>query len=202
MTTDSVAAAYTAKAEDYIDAVGRIGHTAVVDREFIRDWALGCTGPLLDVGCGPGQWTDWLCRHGVQITGVDPASAFVERARSSYPGANYRVGQADDLGEDAGSVGGVLAWYSLIHSEVAEVESALAEFARCVRPDGGLLIGFFAGDEHEPFDHAVTTAYYWPVDEMAAVVEDAGFRVTHTATRSQDGARRHGEITAVRRGDY
>lgn len=202
MTTDSVAAAYAARAEDYIDAVGRIDHAAAADRELILDWALGCTVPLLDVGCGPGQWTDWLSSHGVQILGVDPALKFVERARLSYPAASYRLGQADDLGEDASSLGGVLAWYSLIHSEEPGVRSALSEFARCVRPDGGLLLGFFAGDKHEPFDHAVTTAYYWPVDELAALVEDAGFAVTHTATRTQEGARMHGEITAVRRGSY
>ncbi|HJC84655.1 MAG TPA: hypothetical protein H9751_03740 [Candidatus Corynebacterium faecigallinarum] len=46
----------------------------------------------------------------------------------------------------------------------------------------------------------MTTAYHWPVDELAALVEGAGFTVTHTATRTDAGVRQHGEIVAVRRG--
>lgn len=202
MTIGKVQAAYGARADEYIEAVGRIEHVANSDLALVREWALDCVGPLLDVGCGPGQWTHWLSEQGVQITGIDPVPEFIEQARAAYPGQSYSPGIADSLGVDAGLVGGVLAWYSLIHSDASGVEAALAAFARCVRPGGGLLLGFFACDTHEPFDHAVTTAWCWPVDLLASTVMESGLEVTHTATRAEPGmrgARTHGEIVAIRR---
>ncbi|MGO3152672.1 MAG: class I SAM-dependent methyltransferase [Galactobacter sp.] len=198
MPSERVKTAYGARADEYIEAVGRIEHAAAADLTLIRAWALGCSGPLLDVGCGPGQWTHWLHDQGAEITGVDPVPEFIERARAAYPDASYRLGRADHLGVEVGSLGGLLAWYSLIHTDAPGLESALAEFARCVRPGGGLLLGFFAGSALEPFEHAITPAYYWPVSLLAAQVAAAGFHVVHTAPRTDPGARMHGEIIAVR----
>ncbi|WP_291278439.1 class I SAM-dependent methyltransferase, partial [Galactobacter sp.] len=91
MPSERVKTAYGARADEYIEAVGRIEHAAAADLTLIRAWALGCSGPLLDVGCGPGQWTHWLHDQGAEITGVDPVPEFVERARAAYPDASYRL---------------------------------------------------------------------------------------------------------------
>lgn len=134
----------------------------------------------------------------MDIEGIDPVPEFVERANARYPGARYRLGRAEDLGVEDASLGGVLAWYSLIHLLPDQISAPLAEFARCVRPGGGLGIGFFAGQVLEPFDHAVMTAYYWPVEVLASHIERAGFAITHTETRTDAGARPHGALLAVR----
>lgn len=98
-----------------------------------------------------------------------------------------------------GSLAGVLAWYSLIHTP----PEVLGEIARCVRPGGGMALGFFAGTSIEPFDHAIVTAYRWPVEELAGLVEQAGFEVTGTRTRPDPSPRRrhHGMILARRTSD-
>lgn len=49
-----------------------------------------------------------------------------------------------------------------------------------------------------PFDHAVTTAYFWPLDALARLVEEAGFTVTGRHARTDPGARPHGAIIARR----
>ncbi|WP_240470751.1 class I SAM-dependent methyltransferase [Haematomicrobium sanguinis] len=33
-----------------------------VDAALIRRWGSGVSGPILDAGCGPGHWTDFLAR--------------------------------------------------------------------------------------------------------------------------------------------
>ncbi len=76
--------------------------------------------------------------------------------------------------------------------------AVLAEFARVLRPGGGLLLGFFDGPVSEPFGHAIITAYRWPVEALTALVDHAGFAVTSTHTRTDPGARPHGAITATR----
>lgn len=42
-------------------------------------------------------------------------------------------------------------------------------------PGGTLVVGFFEGDTVEALAHKVTTAYRWPVDEMARMLAAAGF---------------------------
>ncbi|WP_420097961.1 class I SAM-dependent methyltransferase [Corynebacterium sp.] len=198
MTPPTAAAAYGARAVEYTEVVGHIDHAEKADLQLVGAWVRSIDGKILDVGCGPGQWTHWLRGEGIDIEGVDPVPEFIDLARQEYPGVPYLVGHAENLDVPSSSLGGVLAWYSLIHSTPEDVAAALGEFARCVRPGGGLLLGFFTAAEHGPFDHAVTTAYHWPLDALEKFVEDAGFTVTHSATRPGRPGRTHGEILAMR----
>lgn len=199
MAIDRVQEAYAARAAEYIDVVGKIEHAAEQDRDRLRAWARQIDGRIVDVGCGPGQWTDHLQREGVDIEGVDPVEVFVEDARRRYPTARYRVGSAERLDVDDASIGGILAWYSLIHTHPDAIDEPLAEFARCLAPGGSLLIGYFDGPAREPFDHAVITAYHWSAEALAEHLERAGLAVVEAHTRHDPGARRHGTVIARKR---
>nr|WP_211658977.1 class I SAM-dependent methyltransferase [Phytoactinopolyspora halophila] len=168
------------------------------DRDLVVRWVRGCQGPVIDAGCGPGQWTDFLRQWGVDVEGVDVVPEFLAEAVARFPAATFRLATLDDLGVGDRSVSGVLCWYSLIHTAPEHIGQALGEFARCLIPGGGLLLGFFEGPKVEPFAHAVTMAYRWPVDELACHVENAGFVVQERHTRSDPGVRPHGALTAVR----
>jgi ubiquinone/menaquinone biosynthesis C-methylase UbiE len=198
VTNSEVRDAYAVRAGEYIDLFGSIDAAATVDRERVLTWALGVDGRIIDVGCGPGQWTSFLAAHGVDVEGVDPVPEFVEHARREHPGVAFAIGEAERLDADDASVGGVLAWYSLIHARPDEIDAPLAEFARCVCAGGGLAIGFFEGPQLLPFDHAVTTAYFWPVALLSARVERAGFSVTDVHTRTDPGTRSQGLLLAQR----
>lgn len=175
-----------------------MGAVAEPDREFVLSWAQEVSGLLVDVGCGPGHWTGYLCEHDINVSGIDPVPEFLTHARKSYPGVAFREGAADRLGTAGETLGGVLAWYSLIHCTPEQVSAALADFARGLQPGGGLLLGFFEGPVFEPFDHAVTTAYKWPIGVLTSLIENAGFTITSTHTRTDPDARPHGAIIAAR----
>ncbi|MFT4295605.1 MAG: class I SAM-dependent methyltransferase [Micropruina sp.] len=200
MSVDRVRDAYAARAAEYTELFGSIEAAAEHDREHLLGWALGIDGRIIDVGCGPGQWTHFLAEHGVNIEGVDLVPEFIDTARTLHPGVSYRVGRADRLGVEDAVLGGVLSWFSLIHTDPEEIDAPLAEFARCVRPGGGLALGFFEGPELVPFDHAVTTGWFWPVDQLCLRIEQAGFQVTDAQTRDMPVSRRLGVITARRSG--
>ncbi|GAA5202720.1 hypothetical protein GCM10025773_28890 [Microbacterium jejuense] len=168
------------------------------DRRLILEWARGLNGPVLDVGCGPGHWTDYLVRHGVPAEGIEMVPEFLEHARTSFPDASFRAGRLPDLDLPDASAAGILSWYSLIHLAPDELPAALAELARVIRPGGGLLVGFFTGERVEAFPHAVVTAYYWPVDELSRLLAAAGFRVRATASRADPGVRLQATIVAER----
>lgn len=199
MHIDLVRDAYSARSQEYVEVVGQIEHAATPDREFLLAWAQGVAGPLVDAGCGPGQWTNYLGQAGVDIEGVDPVASFIDDAKKRYPTARYRIGRSEALGRQNGSLGGVLAWFSLIHTHPDSIDEALVEFARCIKPGGSVLVGFFTGDQGETFDHAVITAYYWSVEALTERVERAGFTVTDTQTRHDPGLRPQGTIVARRR---
>ena len=198
MATSDVNRAYSERAAEYVQTLGRIEHAREEDRAFIHAWASTVGGPILDVGCGPGQWTSFLHERGADVEGVDPVSAFIESARSAYPDSSYRKGSAGDLGVESRSLAGILAWYSLIHTAPEGIDACFEEFARSLRPGGTLLIGYFDGAAGEAFEHAVVTAYYWSAQALSDRLRSAGFDVVEVVSREVPGARPHGALIAQR----
>lgn len=171
------------------------------DRDLISGWAHDIEGPAIDAGCGPGHWTDFLHQRGVVVEGVDMVDAFITDATHRFPEVPFRVGTLEALPANDGELGAILSWYSLIHTPPARLHVALKEFARCIRPGGSLLLGFFEGDHVEAFDHAVITAHFWPVPLMQNQLTAAGFDVIETHSRTDPGQRPHAAILATRRAD-
>ncbi len=197
---DVVRAAYSDRAQEYTASLGSMSTMDPSDRQFISGWAKRCKGPIVDAGCGPGHWTNFLTEEGCEVEGVDLVPAFVELARTRFPLAQFRVAGIEDLGLGDSSLAGILAWYSLIHLEPARLPVVLHQLTHCLRTEGTLVIGFFASERLEPFPHAITTAYSWPVDELARHVENAGLGVDNIRTRPNPDRpdRAHGVLLAQR----
>jgi len=195
MTAD-ITAAYARRAMEYTEQLGSMASVHPADLQFVTGWAAQLDGPLIDAGCGPGQWSGHLASRGVDVRGVDGVSSFVDHARRAHPGVSFEVGDIGELPNPPGTVAGILAWYSLIHHEPGSLRAALTEFARILRPGGKLLLGFFEGPVLEQFEHAVTTAYRWPVDALSDELRSAHFEIVETYTRTGPGHRPHGAIVA------
>lgn len=188
---------YTARATEYTELFGDVAQLDARDRKRIVGWADEIDGPILDAGCGPGQWTAYLADRGREAQGIDLVPAFVATASARFPHVSYRVASLLDAGVRPGSLGGVLAWYSLIHASPDELPTLLTA-ARCaIREGGGLLVGFFDGVDGEAFPHAVTTAHYWSRPGMSAQLERAGFVVVDSEARVDEGRRPHASISAL-----
>ncbi|QSZ47258.1 class I SAM-dependent methyltransferase [Arthrobacter sp. D5-1] len=198
MTSGVVRAAYSARAAEYTSLFGAISSTHPADRELVLSWAQGLSGKVLDAGCGPGQWTAFLHSDGVDVQGVDLVPEFIETAKQFSPDAQFSVGSLERLPSPDHSLAGIFAWYSLIHTPPAGITRVLNEFARCLKPGGSLLLGFFAGPAGESFPHAVTPAYFWSLEEMSGRLQEAGFSVIGTHSRADPGVRPHGAIVAQR----
>lgn len=79
------------------------------DRQLVSTWAREIEGRVIDAGCGPGQWTNFLTELGLSARGVDLVPGFIDRARREYPGVPFEVGDLDNLDCDTGTVGGILS---------------------------------------------------------------------------------------------
>ncbi|MBT2486856.1 MULTISPECIES: class I SAM-dependent methyltransferase [unclassified Microbacterium] len=198
----AIAGAYDARAAEYVQLLGSVDQMDERDRETIRRWRDETPGLLLDAGCGPGHWTGFLSGDHREVVGVDISGEFVRSARRTHPELRFEQVSFRELPFEDASVGGILAWYSLIHTRPADVPAVLTEFARVLTPEGALLLGFFEGRPREPFDHQVTTAYYWSADALAELLADAGFEVTSREERrrraGEPSARPHGALVARR----
>jgi SAM-dependent methyltransferase len=200
---EQVRRAYGEVADLYVELFGAADAVHPDDLDLIGRHLSGRPGPVLDVGCGPGHLTAWLCSQGAAATGIDIVPRFLAHARAAHPGVAFRRGSLADLGADPGvadgSVAGILAWYSLIHLPPADVDGVLAGFRRVLAPGGRLVVGFVDGAEVEPFDHKVVTAYRWPPDELAARLAGAGFTEIERHRRPADDAqpRPHAALALV-----
>ncbi|MEU4746920.1 class I SAM-dependent methyltransferase, partial [Actinosynnema sp. NPDC023658] len=138
-------------------------------------------GPVADVGCGPGLITAHLRELGLDAFGIDLSPRMVEIARRDHPGTRFEVGSMTDLDLADGSVGGVLAFYSVIHVPDEEVPAVFAHFHRALRPGGVAMVGFHVGDRRshktEGYGgHPMSLhVHRRPVERVAAWLRDAGF---------------------------
>lgn len=201
-TDAGIAEAYDARAAEYIGLAGTIAQMDARDAAVIAAWRDSTSGLLLDAGCGPGHWTELLSRGGREVRGIDLSGQFIATAKNRHPGIAFEVGSFRELPFEAGAVGGILAWYSLIHTPPADLPAIFEEFARVLAPGGSILIGFFDGEPREQFAHAVAPACFWSADALAELLSEAGFTVVSTETRGREqgevSTRPHGSLVAVR----
>ena len=98
---------------------------------------LPTSGRMVDVGCGEGQVARVAAELGLDVLGVDPALNQVLVARERAGGPTYVQGSATDLAVEDASADVVVA--CLVFEHIAEVDIALAEVSRVLRPGGRFL---------------------------------------------------------------
>ena len=152
MTQAQVLRAYAARAAEYTAVLGAVDAMHELDRYRIERWSERISGRVIDAGCGPGHWTDFLHQRGLDVEGVDLVPEFIESARTRFPQVSFRVSSLRALDVADGSLNGLLAWYSLVHLDPGELPVILSEVARALAPQGHLLVGFFDGPSAEPFE--------------------------------------------------
>ncbi|WP_329565522.1 class I SAM-dependent DNA methyltransferase [Streptomyces sp. NBC_01361] len=178
---NATADAYDAVAALYAELVRNELDTQPLDRAVLAAFAeLAQTndgGPVAELGCGPGRVTAHLRNLGLDVFGIDLSPAMIDLARETYPDLRFEVGSMDALSLAAGSLNGIVSWYSVIHTPPQDVPSYFDEFRRVLTPGGHLLLAFFesGGDPVTEFDHKVVTAYRWPIDDLAKMAAKAGF---------------------------
>ena len=139
--------------------------------------------PVADLGCGPGHVTEHLDVLGVSAFGVDLSPKMVEIARRTHPNLRFEVGSMTALDLTDGELGGIVAWWSILHTPPEVLPVVFAEFYRTLAPGGHLLLGFHAGDEHlrpeRSYGHPVSyDTYLLPPDRITELLSQAGMVVT------------------------
>ncbi|MEW2080748.1 class I SAM-dependent methyltransferase [Streptomyces sp. NPDC005283] len=119
---------------------------------------------------------------GLNTFGVDLSPAMVALAREAYPGLRFDEGSMTALDLTDGALGGIVAWYSIIHTPSERLPVVFAEFHRVLAPGGHLLLAFQVGDEPlhlaRPFGHPVSLDFRrLSPDRVAELLQQAGLVV-------------------------
>src|SRR5262245_10838002 len=184
-----VAESYDAVARDYaanISGVERKPLNLAFLDQFVR--LLEGRGPVLDIGCGPGDVTWHLHDRGVDVSGIDLSPAMIAEARLAHPGITFSVGDLANLNATAGSLAGIVAFYSLFHLPPQEVQSVLNDFRRNLQLGGLLLIALHSGEDiielNEWFGKPVSLrGYFFRPAQLTDMLQRAGFVVESRLSR-------------------
>ncbi|OXM74756.1 MULTISPECIES: class I SAM-dependent DNA methyltransferase [Amycolatopsis] len=186
-------AAYDVIAGEFAEWIRDELATKPLDRAVLAAFAELAAGPVADVGCGSGRITAHLRSLGVDAFGIDLSPEMIAVARRTHPGVRFEVGSMTALDLPAGSLGGLVAWYSVIHVPPADLPAVLAGFRRVLAPGGWLQLAFDVGDEpvhrDEVGGHRVSLDFHpRRVDRVAALLTEAGFKVRARLERAPDDA--------------
>ncbi len=146
---------------------------------------------VLDLGCGSGATTALLAGHGVNPVGIDLSPNMVAAARRLNPGLAFAVGSMTDLDAADGSIGGICAWYSIIHVPDDHLPGVFEEFQRVLVPGGFVLLAFQIGDQPrvltEAFGERLHLTFHRRRSRaVAALLEQAGLTLYATLERQAD----------------
>jgi SAM-dependent methyltransferase len=161
-----------------------------LDREILDRFAqrVRGLGPVCDLGCGPGQVARYLRDHGGDAFGLDLSSGMLAEAKRLNPDIAFVQGDMHALGIGSGVLGGIAAFYSIIHTARDRTVAALSEMRRTLQPGGLLLITFHLGTDMihatEFHGHAVDLeATLFTTREMTGYLQTAGLSVEKALER-------------------
>ncbi len=186
-----VVAAYDAVAPAYAERFGDELVTKPFDVWLLEHIAELNDGPIMDLGCGPGQIAAFLADTGAQVHGLDASAAMIEQARATYPDLDFSVGRFHQLlrPRDAAAWGTILAWFSFVHLAPSELAPTLRTVAATLRPGGVLALALQTGGEvahvAEFLGTAVDLDYvFHPREEVLAAVTAAGLEIAEWYERA------------------
>ncbi len=173
---DAIAKEYAEQFQDEMD------HKPF-DREMLQRLVdqVGELGTICDLGCGPGQIARYLHTLGAPVCGIDLSPEMVKQARLLNSEIPFQQGDMLDLKRvEDNSLGGIAAFYCIIHIARADVVTTLRELKRVLRPGGTLLVTFHIGQEiirrDDWWDKPVSVDFiFYEPTEMQEYLSQAGY---------------------------
>jgi 2-polyprenyl-3-methyl-5-hydroxy-6-metoxy-1,4-benzoquinol methylase len=93
---------------------------------------------VLDIGCGSGVLSDFLARHGANVTAIDSNPAAIEYARRVFgdSGADFKLATVDELQAPPGTIDRTYSFELIEHIHLHQVQELSRRVFLLTRPGG------------------------------------------------------------------
>ena len=142
---------------------------------------------VLDVGCGTGTLAMEVARRvgrAGRVAGVDPGTQQIARARAKaarrHVPIEFQIGVIEQLPFPDQTFDVVFSTLMMHHLPASLKRQGLAEIARVLKPGGRLVIADFKRKQERQGKAARFHAGGSSIQDLAALVKDAGFSVEET----------------------
>lgn len=151
---------------------------------------LSIAARVLDIGCGPGQFTKLLIQHGFVTEGIDTTEEMLVIARQKVLGARFVNMDMRRLKYPDQFFDGILAAYSIIHMPTDELPGVLAEMRRVMKKNGYALFIVQQGDPDQILDEPLAAgekifANFFSIERLSSLLTDSGFVIVNTVEAEQ-----------------
>jgi uncharacterized protein YceH (UPF0502 family) len=146
---ESVRRTYDVVAEAYAEKYGDELSHKPFDTWLLDRIAAEVTGPIADVGTGPGQIAAHLASRGADVTGIDSSPGMIAEAKVRYPEVAFEVGDFRRLLRPRAASGwsAITAWYALVHLAESELPAAIEALGTTLVRGGILALATHMGPE-------------------------------------------------------
>lgn len=106
---------------------------------------------VLDVGCGTGGNVNLFRKAGCgKVVGLDASEAMVAAARKKHPKADFRVGEAEQIGQFAASEFNLVSMYYFTYYYLRDPEMVFKNLYNWLQPGGCLVIHLVNREKFDP----------------------------------------------------
>jgi SAM-dependent methyltransferase len=185
------------------DQIGKRYDESFVERDVQvaeGDWLVNQLTPparVLDLGCGSGLPTArQLLDAGMEVVGLDESAVMLDLAERQAPGGRYLRRDLRNIA-DLGEFDAAVAFFSLIMVPRRDIPPLLSQLRGQLRGPKLLQVAMVLGDFDEfpvVFMGAPMTATAYPPDELAQVVERAGFEILELTEVKAEAERNRLEV--------
>ena len=187
---DAIRASYDRVADAYAEAIFHELAHKPFDCHLLKRFAAATasSGPVIEIGCGPGQVARFLRDLGAAVSGIDLSPSMVEQARRLNPDIPFGTGDMTALDLEDASVAAIVAFYAIVNLTAELRQKAFHEMARVLAPGGHLLISFHVGGEvlgvKELWGRPIEMNFYLlDPDIIRDELQNEGFTVRELAIR-------------------
>jgi ubiquinone/menaquinone biosynthesis C-methylase UbiE len=141
-------------------------------------------GLILEIGCGPGEISNYLWDKGLKITGIDLSEKMIAEAHKYNPSIPFEVGDVFNLKHLDNSISGIVAPYLIVNFTIKETFEAFLEIYRVLKQNSYFLLSFHIGNNNKKtFMDLITkgtnlTFTFFRVNTIKRLLKKTGFEIT------------------------
>jgi ubiquinone/menaquinone biosynthesis C-methylase UbiE len=146
---------------------------------------------ILDIGCGPGNFTKYIIDKGFHTEGIDLSENMLAIAKRKVTNSKFQIMDMRKLNYPKNSFDGLLVAYSLIHVSSDEIVDTLKGFSEVLKKGGKILIIVQAGESDRIVEEPLLKGAhifinFFTRNKIENYLEKTGFKVVFQKEKQLD----------------